>query len=171
MQTQASAPTRKSISITALAVALAVTGAAYGQAGRTSPQSATPPSAAQPALPTTKLSIGLHLITAEVANDHGSRQMGLMFRKALAPNHGMIFVFENRTTHCMWMRNTLIPLSVAFLDEDGRIVNIEDMQPLDERTQHCSRQPTRYALEMTQGWFAQRKLGAGDIVRGIPKPQ
>jgi uncharacterized membrane protein (UPF0127 family) len=136
------------------------------QAGRTAPQSS-----GQPALPTTKLNIGLNLITAEVAKDDRSRQMGLMFRQSLAPNHGMLFIFENRSTQCMWMRNTLIALSVAFLDDDGRIVNIENMQPKDETTRHCSRQPARYALEMTQGWFAQRKLGAGDVVRGIPKPQ
>lgn len=117
----------------------------------------------------TKLNIGLHLITAEVANDPRSRRMGLMFRQALAPNHGMLFVFESRATQCMWMRNTLIPLSVAFIDDDGRLINIEDMQPKDELTQHCSRQPARYALEMTQGWFAQRKIGAGDLVRGLPK--
>lgn len=147
-----------------LMVASAWTDGVPAQAGRTAPQSA-----AQPPLPMTKLNIGLHLITAEVANDPRSRQMGLMFRQALAPNHGMLFVFESRATQCMWMRNTLIPLSVAFIDDDGRLINIKDMQPKDELTQHCSRQPARYALEMTQGWFAQRKIGAGDLVRGLPK--
>ncbi len=123
--------------------------------------------AAQPTLPTTQLSVGLNLITAEVAKDNASRQVGLMHRKALASNHGMLFVFDFRTTQCMWMRNTLIALSVAFIGDDGRIVNIEDMQPKTEDS-HCSAAPVRYALEMPQGWFAQRKLGAGSLIKGIP---
>ena len=126
--------------------------------------------APQPKLPTVQLSSGLNLITAEVAKDNASRQVGLMHRKALAPSHGMLFIFEVRATQCMWMRNTLIPLSVAFIGDDGRIVNIEDMQPKTEDS-HCSAVPVRYALEMTQGWFAQRKLGAGSLIKGIPGVQ
>ena len=123
--------------------------------------------AAQPTLPTTQLSVGLNLITAEVAKDNASRQVGLMHRKALASNHGMLFVFDFRATQCMWMRNTLVPLSVAFIGDDGRIVNIEDMQPKTEDS-HCSATPVRYALEMPQGWFAQRKLGPQSLIKGIP---
>jgi uncharacterized membrane protein (UPF0127 family) len=78
----------------------------------------------------------------------------------------MLFVFDESAVHCMWMKNTLLPLSVAFLDEGGAIVNIADMQPLDEST-HCAARPARYALEMTQGWFAERGIRAGMRLRGL----
>lgn len=126
--------------------------------------SAQPP---QPALPTVKLSAGIHLITAEVAASDPSRMRGLMFRESLAPNHGMLFVFDHKAIHCMWMRNTLIPLSVAFVDDDGAIVNIEDMNPRTE-TSHCARRPVRFALEMERGWFAKRGLGPGARLVGLP---
>jgi len=90
-----------------------------------------------------------------------------MFRASLPANHGMLFIFENRSLHCMWMRNTLIPLSVAFIEDDGTIVNIQDMQPHDERS-HCAKRPVRYALEMTQGWFAQKGLGTGAKLGRLP---
>lgn len=124
------------------------------------------PVEAQPALQTVRLSAGIHLITAELAADDPKRQRGLMFREALAANHGMLFVFDSKSIQCMWMRNTLIPLSVAFLEDDGRIVNIEDMQPRTEQS-HCARAPVRYALEMSQGWFAQRGLKPGATISGI----
>ena len=88
-----------------------------------------------------------------------------MFRKSLAPNHGMLFVFQDKSPQCFWMRNTYVALSIAFLDDDGRIVNIEDMAPLTE-TSHCSREPVRFALEMEQGWFARRGVNAGDRLGG-----
>lgn len=122
---------------------------------------------AQQPLQTVKLSFGVHLVTAELANNDASRMRGLMFRDRLAPNHGMLFVFDARAVHCMWMRNTLIPLSVAFIDDDGSIVNIEDMQPKTE-TSHCAAQPVRYALEMDKGWFAQRGLKTGTKIAGLP---
>lgn len=124
------------------------------------------PASAQSAGQTARLSAGVHLITAEVAADDPMRMRGLMFRQSLAPNHGMLFVFDAKSAQCMWMRNTLIPLSVAFLDDDGRIVNIEDMKPQTEDS-HCARTPVRYALEMTQGWFAQRGLKPGAVISGI----
>jgi uncharacterized membrane protein (UPF0127 family) len=124
------------------------------------------PAMAQSNGPTVKLTAGVHLITAEVAADDPMRMRGLMFRQALAPNHGMLFVFDSKSVQCMWMRNTLIPLSVAFLEDDGRIVNIEDMLPQTENS-HCARAPVRYALEMTQGWFAQRGLKPGATIGGI----
>jgi uncharacterized membrane protein (UPF0127 family) len=96
-----------------------------------------------------------------------------MNRKAMPPQRGMLFVFSEPRTHCMWMRNTYIPLSVAFLDENGTVLNIEDMQPQTENS-HCARKPARYALEMNLGWFAQRGLGPGARVGGIeraPRPQ
>jgi len=119
------------------------------------------------ALPTTKLTAGIHLITAEVAADDPARARGLMFRQRLAPNHGMLFVFDSKSVHCMWMRNTLIPLSVAFIEDDGSIVNIEDMKPHDESS-HCATKPVRFALEMDKGWFAQRGLKAGAKINGMP---
>lgn len=125
---------------------------------------ATPPAAAQgqaqPTLPMVTLQAGIHLVKAEVADDERKRAIGLMFRESLAPNHGMLFVFREKAGHCFWMRNTLIPLSIAFLDDDGTIVNIEDMAPRSEDS-HCPKRPVRFALEMEQGWFAKRGLAAG----------
>ncbi len=125
---------------------------------------ATPPAAAQgqaqPVLPMVTLQAGIHLVKAEVADDERKRAIGLMFRESLAPNHGMLFVFREKAGHCFWMRNTLIPLSIAFLDDDGTIVNIEDMAPRSEDS-HCPKRPVRFALEMEQGWFAKRGLAAG----------
>jgi uncharacterized membrane protein (UPF0127 family) len=125
------------------------------------------PAQAQTALPTTQLNAGIHLITAEVAANDPQRARGLMFREKLAPNHGMLFVFDAKTVQCMWMRNTLIPLSVAFIDDDGSIVNIEDMQPKTENS-HCARKPVRYALEMELGWFTKRGLKSGSRLGGLP---
>ena len=121
---------------------------------------------AQPAGRTLQLTAGIHLITAELAADDPMRMRGLMFRETLAPNHGMLFVFDSKGLQCMWMRNTLIPLSVAFIDDDGRILNIEDMKPRTEDS-HCARAPVRYALEMQQGWFMQRGLKPGTTIGGI----
>jgi len=118
-------------------------------------------------LPTVKLNAGIHVITAEVAANDATRSRGLMFRERLGPNEGMVFLFGAAGPQCMWMRNTLIPLSVAFLADDGRIVNIVDMAPHDE-TSHCSTQPVRYALEMELGWFAKRGLAAGARIGGLP---
>jgi uncharacterized protein len=121
---------------------------------------------AQP--PVVQLSAGMHLIRAEVAADMATRSRGLMFRKSLAPNAGMVFVFEDASLHCMWMKNTYIPLSVAFLDEQGTIINIEDMAPQTEDT-HCARRPARYALEMDRGWFASRGIKPGTKLGGMDK--
>jgi len=124
--------------------------------------------AQSPPTNTVKLNAGIHLITAEVAASDPQRVRGLMFRESLAPNHGMLFVFDSKAIQCMWMRNTLIPLSVAFLDDAGRIVNIEDMQPRTEQS-HCARVPVRFALEMSRGWFAQRGLKPGTLIGGLAK--
>jgi len=121
--------------------------------------------AAQP-LPVTQLSAGMHLIRAEVAADMSSRSQGLMHRKSLAPNAGMLFIFDEAAPHCMWMKNTYIPLSVAFIDAQGVIINIADMQPHSEQS-HCAARPAVYALEMTQGWFAQRGIKAGAKLGGL----
>ena len=129
--------------------------------------------AAQTAMPVLELNAGFHRIEAEVAANDQNRQLGLMQRRNMAPQHGMLFVFPQDNTHCMWMRNTLLPLSVAFLDEQGQIINVEDMQPQTEDN-HCARRPARYALEMNLGWFAQRGLKAGSKLGGLdkaPRPQ
>ena len=115
-----------------------------------------------------RLSAGMHLIQAEVAADDPSRQQGLMFREKMGSNNGMVFVFDQAHKQCMWMKNTLLPLSVAFIDADGKIVNIEDMQPksLDN---HCSGKPVKYALEMNLGWFKQKNIKPGTTIEGLPK--
>jgi uncharacterized membrane protein (UPF0127 family) len=118
--------------------------------------------------PATQLTAGIHLITAEVAANEPQREQGLMFRKQMGPNEGMVFVFDRPGTVCMWMKNTLLPLSVAFLDANGRIVNIEDMAPqtLDS---HCGKgDAIAYALEMNQGWFRQKNIKAGTLLAGLP---
>lgn len=128
---------------------------------------------AQTAMPLMELSAGFHRIEAEVAATDQNRQLGLMNRKAMPTQRGMLFVFTQDNTHCMWMRNTLLPLSVAFMDGDGKIINIEDMQPQTEDN-HCARRPARYALEMNLGWFAQRGIKPGVKLGGLdkaPRPQ
>jgi hypothetical protein len=122
----------------------------------------------QPQLPTVQLTAGIHLITAELAVTDPARMRGLMFRRSLAANHGMLFDFEQRAIHCMWMRNTLIPLSVAFMDEQGAIVSIHDMKPQSDDS-HCAARPARYALEMNVGWFEKRGIKAGAKIGGLDK--
>ena len=122
----------------------------------------------QPALPSVQLQTGLYLIKAEVANEYGTRMQGLMLREKMAPNEGMVFVFPGRDTQCMWMKITLLPLSVAFIDEAGVVLNIEDMKPQTEDS-HCSTKPARYALEMNQGWFKTRNIKPGAKILGLEK--
>ncbi len=119
-------------------------------------------------LPVMELTAGFHRIEAEVAANNAARMQGLMQRKSMPPQRGMLFVFDQDAQHCMWMKNTFLPLSVAFLDAQGRILNIEDMQPQTEDN-HCAAKPARYALEMNVGWFAQRGIGRGDRIGGIDK--
>ncbi len=116
-------------------------------------------------LPTVTLHAGMHNIVAQVAKTADQRQIGLMFRKEMAGHEGMIFVFEEPATQCFWMRNTLLPLSAAFVADDGSIVNIEDMKPQSDQS-HCSTKPVRYVLEMNVGWFAKRGLKAGTKISG-----
>ena len=118
-------------------------------------------------LPVVELKAGMHLIRAEVADDVSTRARGLMHRKSLAPNAGMLFIFDAPAIHCMWMKNTLIPLSVAFMDAQGTIVNIADMQPHSEES-HCAVRPALYALEMERGWFDKRGVKPGARLGGIP---
>lgn len=127
-----------------------------------------PALAQQAQLPMVELFAGMHRIEAEVAAHPESRQIGLMQRSFMAPQRGMLFVFPDFDKHCMWMRNTLLPLSVAFLDEKGVVINIEDMQPKTE-VNHCAARPARYALEMNLGWFRSRGFAAGLAINGVEK--
>lgn len=125
-----------------------------------------PPARAE--LPIQEFSLGIFRIEAEVANGDISRQVGLMGRSELPPQRGMLFLFPRDERHCMWMKNTLLPLSVAFFDAAGRVLNIEDMEPQTENN-HCSAGPARYALEMNKGWFAAHGLKTGDTLRGLER--
>ncbi len=117
-------------------------------------------------LPVKTLNAGMHVIRAEVASTDATRSRGLMYRKELAPNSGMLFVFEQPNVQCFWMRNTLLPLSIAFILDDGTITNIADMAPMTENS-HCSSAPVRYTLEMEQGWFTRHGITAGKKINGI----
>ena len=119
-------------------------------------------------LPAVQLATGMHLIRAEVADSMGTRMEGLMHRKSMPQGSGMVFVFEENAPHCMWMKNTLIPLSVAFIDEFGEIINIADMQPHSEQS-HCAAARALFALEMAKGWFAQRGVKPGMKLGGLEK--
>ncbi len=123
---------------------------------------------AQQSLPTTELTINGHRVTAEVATTVATRAIGLMRRFSLRPDHGMLFVFATPQPLNFWMKNTYVPLSIAFIDQNGRILNIEDMAPQTEST-HDSRGPAMFALEMKKGWFAQFAIKAGDRVDGLAK--
>ncbi len=118
-------------------------------------------------LPTIELNAGIHKIKAMLAEAPPERSIGLMFRQSMASHEGMLFVFEEPAMQCFWMKNTLLPLSAAFVDDSGTVINIEDMQPqtLDS---HCSRKPVRYVLEMNQGWFAKRGIKPGSKLSGSP---
>ena len=116
-------------------------------------------------LPRVHLQAGMHQIDAQVASGYEQRMTGLMFRKEMPQHEGMIFVFEQPAQQCFWMKNTLLPLTAAFVADDGTIVNMADMKPqtLDS---HCSSQPVRYVLEMNKGWFAKKGIKAGSKLGG-----
>ena len=124
------------------------------------------PAHAAAELPLAPLTIGKHKLTAEVVVTPEQRAVGLMNRFSLKPDHGMLFVFERPEMQFFWMKNTYIPLSIAFIAADGRIVNIEDMRPQTVES-HYSKAPVLYALEMRKGWFAERGIGPGAMVEGI----
>lgn len=127
--------------------------------------------AAQPSpqlqLPRTKLRAGMHILDVQVAQTPEQRQIGLMWRKDMPQHEGMLFVFEQAATQCFWMRNTSIPLTAAFVADDGTIVNLADMKPQSDAS-HCSEKPVRYVLEMNVGWFAKRQIKAGYALGGAP---
>ncbi len=136
-------------------VLLVLSSAAWGQA------------APQLDLPRITLSAGMHLIQVQVAATPEQRATGLMFRQEMPANEGMLFVFEQPAGQCFWMKNTPLPLTAAFLADDGTIVNLADMKPLSLDS-HCSARPVRYVLEMHQGWFARRGIKAGARLGGQP---
>lgn len=121
----------------------------------------------QTQLPRVELRAGMHRIDAQVAQTPEQRSIGLMWRQAMPPQEGMLFVFEQAATQCFWMKNTLLPLTAAFVADDGRIVNLADMKP-QTTDSHCSTEPVRYVLEMNQGWFTQRGIKPGFVLRGRP---
>lgn len=123
--------------------------------------------AASPPPPKVALHAGAQTFQVEVARTPAQRELGLMERSRLDDDAGMLFVFENKARHCFWMKNTLIPLSIAFLADDGRIVNIADMQP-QALDLHCSRVPVRHALEVMQGGFSRNGIKAGMRITGGP---
>jgi uncharacterized membrane protein (UPF0127 family) len=123
---------------------------------------------AQQRLPVVPLTAGMYAIQAEVAASDAARERGLMFRQSMPANAGMLFIFEQKAGHCFWMKNTDLPLSIAFLADDGTIVNIEDMRPQTEDN-HCPKAAIRYALEMNKGWFAQKGIKAGAKIGGLPQ--
>lgn len=118
-------------------------------------------------LPRAKLQIGLHLIDAQLATTPEQREVGLMYRSEMPRHEGMLFVFEQKSRQCFWMKNTLLPLTAAFLDDDGTIVNLVDMAP-QTTNPHCSARPVRYVLEVNQGWFARARVKAGERILGLP---
>jgi uncharacterized protein len=118
-------------------------------------------------LPAIRLSTGMHVLQVQVAQTPEQQTVGLMFRKTMGTNDGMLFIFDEPRQQCFWMKNTLLPLSVAFIGDDGSVVNIDDMKPqtLDS---HCSTKPVRFVLEMNVGWFDRRGVKAGSKFLGEP---
>ena len=121
----------------------------------------------QPRLPVAELTLGIHRVQAELAVTPAQQATGMMFRREMGPNEAMLFVNDDSGQRCFWMRNTLLPLSIAFIADDGSIVNIAEMAPRSEQS-HCSVKPVRYALEMNAGWFAKRGVKPGAKLRGGP---
>ena len=117
-------------------------------------------------LPRTILSIGMFQIDTQVAQAPEERQIGLMFRTQMPQAEGMLFIFEAPSKQCFWMKNTLLPLTAAFVADDGTIVNLADMKPQTTET-HCSLKPVRYVLEMNQGWFVKKGIKAGAKLKGV----
>jgi uncharacterized protein len=121
----------------------------------------------QPKLPTVPLTAGMHIIQAEIAQTREQQATGMMFRREMGKNEGMLFVNDDTSERCFWMRNTLLPLAIAFIADDGTIVNIAEMKPQSDDS-HCSAKPVRYALEMNKGWFTQHGIQPGFKLRGKP---
>jgi len=131
-------------------------------------QGTAPPSVSGARLPVHPILVGNERITAEIAATEGDRAEGLMRRESMPESHGMLFIYPEVRILTFWMRNTPLPLSIAFADDGGRIVQIADMEPFSESIV-SSGAPARYALEMHQGWFARHGVLPGDAIRGLPR--
>lgn len=118
-------------------------------------------------LPIIELKTGIYRIQAELASTPQTRQVGLMNRTSMPTDSGMLFIFDQKAAHCFWMSNTKIPLAIAFIADDGKIINIEEMQA-ETLNNHCPKAPIRYALEMNRQWFSQRAIGPGSVIQGLP---
>ncbi len=156
-------PSRRSPSLSSRAVAALCLVAATGLGATAALAQGAP----QPRLPTTTLGAGMHKIVAELAVTPQQQAIGMMMRREMGASEGMLFVNDTPGVRCFWMRNTLIPLTIAFVADDGRIVNLADMQPQSDES-HCSAEPVRFALEMQQGWFAKRNIKPGFRLSGPP---
>jgi uncharacterized membrane protein (UPF0127 family) len=119
-------------------------------------------------LPSIELKAGIYRIQAELADTPKAREIGLMNRTSLPTNSGMLFVFEQKAGNCFWMKNTKLPLSIAFIADDGKIINIDEMQA-DTTNNHCPTAAVRYALEMNKQWFSDRVIVPGTLIQGLPK--
>lgn len=149
--------------IRAILIRTLCAGALMAAAPLVSHAQATP----QTDLPRITLQAGMYRIDTQVAQTQEQRQVGLMYRKEMPQQEGMLFVFEQPAVQCFWMKNTLLPLTAAFIADDGTIVNLADMKP-QTTDSHCSQKPVRYVLEMNQGWFQKKGLKAGAKLAGAP---
>ena len=122
---------------------------------------------AQTSLPRTTLSAGFHQLEVQIASTPGQQATGLMHRAEMPQHEGMLFIFPEAKQQCFWMKNTLIPLTAAFVADDGTVVNLQDMQPHSTQS-HCSAKPVRFVLEVNQGWFKKKGLKAGLRLTGPP---
>lgn len=130
-----------------------------------------PAGAKQPnEFPRVKLTAGMYVIDAAVAANDADREQGLMYRSQLGPNEGMLFVFGENAVHCFWMKNTLIPLSIAFMRADGTVTDIDEMQA-ETTNNHCPKNNGVYALEMSKGWFTSKGIKPGMKIQGLPAAQ
>ena len=159
----------------AIAVALPVAALSAASLAAMSAQDAhaqqMPQGAKQPGdFPRARLTAGMFVIDAAVAANDADREQGLMYRTQLAPNEGMLFVFGENAVHCFWMKNTLIPLSIAFMRADGTITDIDEMQA-ETTNNHCPKNNGVYALEMSKGWFTSKGIKPGMKMQGLPAPQ
>ncbi len=130
-------------------------------------QDSSPPGIPQQDLPRLQLTAGMYVVNVQVAATDLQRSIGLMWRTDMPASEGMLFVFDQAKEQCFWMKNTVLPLSAAFVADDGRIVHIADMKP-QSTDAHCSGRPVRYVLEMNQGWFAQKGIRVGTRLGGAP---
>ncbi|MFX1734765.1 DUF192 domain-containing protein [Paraburkholderia sp. A1RI_3L] len=163
---------RSLIARLALAVVLPVAVVSFALAGAGNVEAQQmPPGAKQPSeFPRVKLTVGMFVVDAAVAANDADREQGLMYRTQLAPNEGMLFVFNENAVHCFWMKNTLIPLSIAFIRADGTITDVDEMQA-ETTNNHCPRNNGVYALEMSKGWFQSKGIKPGMKIQGLPQPQ